>query len=143
MLSAEGNMAAAQQAVCRLNGQVVPCGEIGNAFAQFAGIGLLLFFVFAILSIVGFIFWLFMLIHAASKPIEHKVAWVVIIAITGLIGAILYYFMVKRSYYEILPSNQAYVPPAANVPPPPIQTPPPAAPSTPPSSSTPPPSSTF
>ncbi len=51
---------------------------------------------FGVLSLVGFVFWLVMLIHACSNDIPNKVLWIVLLFLFGIIAAIVYYFAVKR-----------------------------------------------
>tara|TARA_B100000029_G_C16707542_1_gene641939 strand:- start:8 stop:202 length:195 start_codon:yes stop_codon:yes gene_type:complete len=47
-----------------------------------------------VLGILASIFWVWMLVECAVKEINNsdKVTWVIIIALTGWIGAIVYYF---------------------------------------------------
>ena len=69
-------------------------GGLGSILA----VGLLLvFFIFAIFF-ASLIFWILMLIHAISKPIKSKAVWILILLIFGIIGAIIYYFAVKREF---------------------------------------------
>ena len=68
---------------------------------------------FAIVGLAGFVFWLLMLIHAIKHPIANKVIWILGFVFFGLITAILYYFVVKRSYVSTALS--AGVPPTPNV----------------------------
>jgi multidrug efflux pump subunit AcrB len=63
----------------------------------FAGFGFLMFLVLAI-SFALFIMWIVMLIHAASKPIPNKTVWILVIVFTGCIGAIVYFFVVKKPF---------------------------------------------
>lgn len=56
---------------------------------------ILFLFVF-VFAILGTIFWIFMLVDCAKREFDSKVAWILILALTGVIGAILYYFIVKR-----------------------------------------------
>jgi len=82
---------------CELNGEPIPCEELTAQFGGlFAGLGVLAIVV-PIIALVGGIFWLMMLIHAASNPIENKALWIVILIFTGIIGAVVYYFVVKRA----------------------------------------------
>lgn len=59
-------------------------------------------FSFGILFVLAFVFWLLMLIDCATKPKKKidkyggKFVWILIIALLGLIGAAVYYFVVKR-----------------------------------------------
>lgn len=100
---------------CKVNGQEVPCGDIGQAVGF--GIGLIVFFL--VIGIVTFVFWLWMLVHAATNPIENKALWIIIMVITGLIGSIIYYFMVKRGNGNQPVPNPAssYTPPSPPSPP--------------------------
>ena len=61
---------------------------------------------FGALSLVGFVFWLVMLIHACSNDIPNKVLWIVLLFLFGIIAAIVYYFAVKRH------CTTNYIPPA-------------------------------
>lgn len=45
-----------------------------------------------------FIFWIWMLIDCAKKPVKDKVAWVLIIVFAGIIGAIVYFFVERKKY---------------------------------------------
>ena len=52
-----------------------------------------------ILAILAFVFWIFMLIDAAKRNFKadsDKIIWVLIIVFLGIIGAIVYYFVIKR-----------------------------------------------
>lgn len=48
-----------------------------------------------------FIFWIWMLIDCAKKPVKDKVAWVLIIVFAGIIGAIVYFFIERRKYKNL------------------------------------------
>jgi len=60
-----------------------------------------------------------MLIHAVSKPIENKALWIIILVFTGVIGAIIYYFVVKRKFdlqeKERIHSSETPPPPPGTV----------------------------
>ncbi len=58
-----------------------------------------IFLIIFIIAILATIFWIFMLIDAAKRKFKNeneKVAWVVILALTSWLGAIIYYFSVKH-----------------------------------------------
>jgi len=60
---------------------------------------LLLWLILFGISIAGFIFWLIMLIDAIKREFpkdEDKVVWVLVLIFTNLLGAIVYYFVVKK-----------------------------------------------
>lgn len=84
--------------ICYVNNHVVDCSNVlplaGSIFMFF----ILLWMMFIGICIAAFIFWLLMLVHAATRPIENKALWVIVIALTHLIGAAIYYFAVKRSF---------------------------------------------
>ncbi len=49
--------------------------------------------------ILGIIFWIFMLVDAAKREFQNpndKVVWILVIALVGIIGAAIYYFVIKR-----------------------------------------------
>lgn len=58
-----------------------------------------------ILAIVLFVFWLWMLIDCLKRLDDNfaiggnyaKLIWVLVIIFTGLIGALIYYFLIKRT----------------------------------------------
>ena len=108
------------QTGCTLNGKEVPCSEVGG----FAALGLGLMAVFAIIGILLFIFWIMMIVHAASNNIENKALWIVLIVIFQALGAIVYYFAVKRPFDKV--KKSAPIAPAAPSTPP-TTTPPPAS----------------
>jgi 4-amino-4-deoxy-L-arabinose transferase-like glycosyltransferase len=90
---------------CTVNGQPVPCGQLFKSIGWFAGIGLGLIILFIVISILCFIFWIFMLVDAIKKPIQHKPLWIIIILLFSLVGAIVYYFAVKRSADPLVSGN--------------------------------------
>jgi len=50
------------------------------------------------LVILSIIFWIFMLVDSVKRKYKEnndKIVWVLIIVLVGLIGAIVYYFVVK------------------------------------------------
>ncbi len=61
------------------------------------------------LFVLSFIPWLWMLIDCLKRPDDKfaigenyaKLIWVLVIVFTGLIGALLYYFLIKRNETSI------------------------------------------
>lgn len=98
----------AYAATCRLNGEDIPCNQLGGGFANLVGFGFGFFFLAFVLMVGGGVFWLMMIIHAASKPIENRPMWIVLMVLTGVVGALIYYFVVKRSFVE---NNSSITPP--------------------------------
>ena len=117
MFQASGVLA---QTGCTLNGKEVPCSEVGG----FAALGFGFMAVFFIIGILFFIFWIMMIVHAASNNIENKALWIVLIVIFQALGAIVYYFAVKRPFDKA--KKSAPMAPAAPSTPP-TMTPPPAS----------------
>ena len=62
--------------------------------------GMFFFILFMfVLMIGGLVFWIFMLIDCAKRPMKDndKVVWILVLALTSYLGAVIYYFAVKRS----------------------------------------------
>ncbi len=62
--------------------------------------GLLFCLVFALISIFAFVFWIVMLLDCVKKKFKEdieKIVWVLVIIFTGIIGALIYYFVVKKN----------------------------------------------
>ena len=59
---------------------------------------------FVILGFILFVLWLWMLIDCLKRPDDNfeiggnnvKLIWVLVIVFTGFIGALIYFFLVKR-----------------------------------------------
>jgi len=52
-----------------------------------------------IISILVFVFWILMIIDCVKRKFKEdieKIVWILVIIFTGLIGALIYYFIVKR-----------------------------------------------
>ncbi|OGH73707.1 MAG: hypothetical protein A2921_03720 [Candidatus Magasanikbacteria bacterium RIFCSPLOWO2_01_FULL_43_20b] len=64
----------------------------------FLGWGIAAVVVLFLVGIAAFIFWIVMLVHAASHPVENKAMWIILMVFTGVIGSLIYYFVVKRKF---------------------------------------------
>ena len=76
-----------------------PAAAVGTAAGAFVFFFFLLWFALFIVGILGLIFWIFMLVDVIKRDFKKendKLLWILIVVLTGLIGAIIYYFMVKR-----------------------------------------------
>jgi hypothetical protein len=54
------------------------------------------FLVFFLLGVIGTVFWIWMLIDCASNESDqgnNKIVWIIIILLTHLLGAMIYYFV--------------------------------------------------
>jgi hypothetical protein len=60
----------------------------------FIGAGIVL----TIIALLLIAFWVWMLVHAIKHDIEYKPIWILVLGIMGILGAIIYYFAVKRQY---------------------------------------------
>jgi len=81
-------------AACMLNGKEVPCDEImGGGFALAM---LILPLIFIIIGIFCLVFWIMMLVDAIKHEDKDKMIWVLVLIFTGIIGAVVYYFVKKR-----------------------------------------------
>lgn len=58
-----------------------------------------------------FVFWIMMIIHAATYPVENKTVWIIVLILTGFLGAIAYYFVIKRNYINV-PVQQTNITPS-------------------------------
>ena len=81
---------------CTLNGESVDCAQLQEMAGPFLALGAGIFIVFGILGIVTMVFWIMMLVHAATHDIKDKAMWIILMVFTGFIGAAIYYFVVKR-----------------------------------------------
>ncbi len=69
---------------------------MAGAFATMLAIWLIVIVIMALL----FILWIFMIVDVSKRQfkLEHdKIGWILIIVLTGYIGAIVYYFAIKRT----------------------------------------------
>ncbi len=89
---------ALAQGKCMLNGKEVPCGELGKTVSGFLGVGFAVIGALVILGVVALVFWIMMLVHAISKPIDQKPLWIIVLLLFGIVGAIIYYFAVKKNF---------------------------------------------
>ena len=90
--------AALAQSPCYLNGRMVPCEQLANATKGFLGYGLAMFGIVLVLGLLSTIFWIMMIVHVATKPVENKAMWIILMVLTGVLGSIIYYFAVKRPF---------------------------------------------
>ena len=76
---------------------------MADAFGAIFGIIGILFsliwLIFFAAIIGGIVFWIFMIVDVVEREFpkqEDKTMWILIVVLTGIIGAIVYYFMIKR-----------------------------------------------
>ncbi|MBW2964616.1 PLDc N-terminal domain-containing protein [Candidatus Woesearchaeota archaeon] len=76
--------------------------ELGAIFIlSFVGI-LVFWFIILILVFTGIIFWLWMfidcLVREEFEGPNDKIVWIVVLLFTSLLGAVLYFFLVRRKF---------------------------------------------
>jgi hypothetical protein len=96
---------ALAQGTCELNGKEIPCEELGQQLGGFLGAGIGIVIALIIVGIASTIFWIMMLIHAATHEVENKAMWIIVLVFTGIIGALIYYFVVKRKFAPTTPAT--------------------------------------
>ena len=92
LLSAFFSLASAPSALaaqCTLNGKEVPCSQMPGWLWLFPA-------VFGLIGILGFVFWLWMLLDAIRNEEEDRLLWVLVIVLVNFLGAVIYYFAEKR-----------------------------------------------
>lgn len=89
---------------CQINGQQVPCEDLKAAISEaFNNPNLTALFkttmiitlIILIVSVLGFIFRMWMLIDAIKYEKQNPVVWILVLIFAGIIGAIIYFFAVK------------------------------------------------
>lgn len=83
---------------CSLDGEEIPCDVMGEAAKWIFGAGLIAVVISLIFFLAGTVLWISMIAHASSRPIENKKFWIAFIILFGAIGAVIYYFTVKRKF---------------------------------------------
>lgn len=76
-------------------------GAAAGAFVGILFIFIMLFYLlFFAVAIAAFVLWILMLIDAAQRANweneNDKTVWILIIVLTGGIGALIYYFMIRK-----------------------------------------------
>jgi len=64
------------------------------------GIFLPLILIGVALAIFLFVFWILMIIDVAKRKFKHegdKIVWIIIVVLLGWLGALIYYFAIKRT----------------------------------------------
>lgn len=79
----------ALHAECTLNGQNIPCDQMPPFFFPII-IGVSIF------ALAGFVFWVMMVIDCIKHCEDNQVLWVLLLTFTGFVGAIVYYFVIKK-----------------------------------------------
>ena len=73
--------------------------EVGTVFGGIFGLFFLIWLGFIVIGILGTIFWIFMIVDAAKRNYKNendKIMWILIVVLANIVGAIVYYFVVKK-----------------------------------------------
>ncbi|OGL30852.1 hypothetical protein A3F37_00200 [Candidatus Saccharibacteria bacterium RIFCSPHIGHO2_12_FULL_41_12] len=95
-------IAQTAQSQCTLNGQPIDCAELAEKAKPFIGLGVGIFVFILVISIIAFIFWLLMLIHAIKHNSPDRSTWILVLVVSfvvglSFIGAIAYFFAEKKN----------------------------------------------
>jgi prolipoprotein diacylglyceryltransferase len=77
-------------------GETAATGAMVGGFVIFF---IIMWFVMAIVGIIGFIFWIFMIVDVAKRNFKNendKILWILVVILAGIIGALIYYFVIKK-----------------------------------------------
>ncbi len=77
---------------------------IGSIIAGIAILVILFWILIIGIAIFAFVFWILMLVDCIQRKYKQendKIIWVLVIIFTGIIGALIYYFIVKKKDKEI------------------------------------------
>jgi uncharacterized membrane protein YsdA (DUF1294 family) len=72
--------------------------EMASIFGGTILLGVILMLIIVALFIWTFVFWILMLVDSIKRKYKEdseKIVWVLVIIFTGIIGALIYYFIVK------------------------------------------------
>lgn len=54
--------------------------------------------IFMVIMLAGLVFWIVMLVHAIRHDIKDKPLWIILLLLTGWLGGIIYYFVIRRNF---------------------------------------------
>ena len=76
-----------------------PETAIGAAIGGFVLFFILIWLALIVLAILAFIFWILMIIDVAKRKFKNdndRLVWILVVILAGIIGAIIYYFVIKK-----------------------------------------------
>jgi hypothetical protein len=94
LLLSLASLAAA--ASCTVNGEDVPCDQFWEGYGWFFGAMGVFWAVGMVIVLVGTVFWVWMLVDCANRDFKDKTKWIIILALTSMFGALVYYLLIKR-----------------------------------------------
>lgn len=89
---------ASAEAICSFGGKEMPCDEVEELSEWLLGYGSIIILLLLLFFIIALVFWAIMIMHASFNPVGKKAFWISIMVLFGIIGAIVYYFVVKRKF---------------------------------------------
>lgn len=69
-----------------------------NMMWGFGILGLFFGLIIAAISIWAFVFWILMIVDCVKRKFKEdseKIVWILVLVFTGIVGALIYYFIVK------------------------------------------------
>ena len=81
---------------CTINGRDAPDSECNSLFAGIGIVWLAVMCVLLLVIAVGLAFWLWMLVDCIRRDFTEKTKWLAIIILLNTVGALAYFFLVKR-----------------------------------------------
>ncbi len=71
----------------------------GALIGGFFLVMIIIWLVCIVAGILAFIFWIFMIVDVAKRQFKQendKILWILVVILAGIIGALIYYFVIKR-----------------------------------------------
>jgi cytochrome c biogenesis factor len=70
---------------------------LGRILFGLGMLGIFLQLIIGAISILAFVFWILMLVDCVKRKFKdsEKIVWILVLIFTGIIGALIYYFVVK------------------------------------------------
>lgn len=89
------------------DGREIPCGYREGDFpvrkvgVMSVGFGIIwFFFIIIVLGFLGTVFWIWILVDCIRRDFKDKALWILIILLGSILGAIIYYFVVRGKNKE-------------------------------------------
>lgn len=82
---------------------------VGTAFSLMFLLFIVFWIVLMLAILAGTALWIWMIIDCARRDFarsDDKVIWILVIVLTGLIGSVIYYFVVKRKDTKEMPKEK-------------------------------------
>ena len=76
-----------------------PGAAVAGVFGMFFLLWIFLFLLMIGAGIASMVFWIFMIVDCAKRDFKSdndKVVWIILLAMTHVLGATIYYFVIKK-----------------------------------------------